>query len=180
MFAGFTVSTRPSILAASVGAAVTAVALLAGWQALPAGQGPTARKGSSSSVPNTEHPPAKIVADRPKPELLAEGVAIIHFRTENLQIVPVFGPTAATVSPRIGHLHVTLDDASWHWGHTSNDPVIVAPLPPALTKSYPSWRTPTTKSSRRKSSSSKCRDGEPSARAQMGTGLIVRRLPRAD
>ena len=61
---------------------------------------------------------------------MAKGVAIIQFRTENLQIVPVFGPAAATVSPRIGHLHVTLDDAPWHWGHTSNDPVIVAPLPP--------------------------------------------------
>jgi hypothetical protein len=44
--------------------------------------------------------------------------------------VPVFGPAAAAVSPRIGHLHLTLDDASWHWGHTSNDPVIVAVLPP--------------------------------------------------
>lgn len=44
--------------------------------------------------------------------------------------MPVFGPAAANVSPRIGHLHVTLDDAPWHWAHTSNDPVIVAPLPP--------------------------------------------------
>jgi hypothetical protein len=44
--------------------------------------------------------------------------------------VPVFGPAAAAVSPRIGHLHVTLDDASWHRGHTSNDPAIVAVLAP--------------------------------------------------
>jgi hypothetical protein len=34
------------------------------------------------------------------------------------------------VSPRLGHLHVTGDEAPWHWAHTSNDPVIVAPLPP--------------------------------------------------
>jgi hypothetical protein len=63
-------------------------------------------------------------------EPLAQGVAIIQFRTENLQIVPVFGPAATAVSPRIGHLHVTLDNAAWHWAHTSNDPVLVAVLPP--------------------------------------------------
>ena len=44
--------------------------------------------------------------------------------------MPVFGPAAASVSPRIGHLHVTVDDTPWHWAHTSNDPVIVAPLTP--------------------------------------------------
>jgi Family of unknown function (DUF6130) len=85
---------------------------------------------SPAAAPPTEEPPAKIVVDPLKPELLTEGVAIFQFRTENVQIVPVFGPAAATVSPRLGHLHVTLDDAPWHWAHTSNDPVIVAPLPP--------------------------------------------------
>ena len=42
----------------------------------------------------------------------------------------MFGPAAVNVSPRLGHLHVTVDDAHWHWAHTSNDPVIVAPPPP--------------------------------------------------
>jgi len=41
----------------------------------------------------------------------------------------VFGPEALAVSPRIGHLHVTLDDAPWHWADTSGHPLIVADLP---------------------------------------------------
>ena len=128
MFAASRFPTRRGILAASAVAAVTALVLLAaGGQALPAGPVPTAPEGRAV---NAEQPPAKIVVDPPTPELLAKGVAIIQFRTENVQIVPVFGPAAATVSPRLGHLHVTLDDAPWHWAHTSNDPVIVAPLPP--------------------------------------------------
>jgi hypothetical protein len=138
MFAASTFPARRSILTASAVAAVTALVLLAaGGEALPsadarlpAGPVPTAREGYAADAPNAAQPPAKIAADPPKPELLAEGVAIVQFRTENVQIVPVFGPAAAAVSPRIGHLHVTLDDAPWHWAHTSNDPVIVAPLPP--------------------------------------------------
>src|SRR5262249_39857962 len=86
--------------------------------------------GHAPSAASADQPPAKLIVDSPQPEALARGVAILQFRTENLQIVPVFGPAAAAVSPRIGHLHVTLDDAAWHWAHTSNDPVIVAVLPP--------------------------------------------------
>ncbi len=142
MFTASTVPTRRTILATS--AVVIGLIGLAGFGALrssgandpsPAAA-PTAREvgGPAVVVPLAQEPPAKIVVDPPKPELLAEGVAIIQFRAENVQIVPVFGPAAATVSPRIGHLHVTLDDAPWHWAHTSNDPVIVAPLPPGLHK----------------------------------------------
>ena len=138
MFAASTFPARRSVLAASAVAAVSALVLLAaGGQALPSAEAqhptgpvPTAREGHAANAPNAEQPPARIIVDPPKPELLAEGVAIIQFRTENVQIVPVFGPAAAKVSPRLGHLHVTLDDAPWHWAHTSNDPVIVAPLPP--------------------------------------------------
>jgi hypothetical protein len=138
MFAASMFPVRRSILTTSAIAAVTAlVVLAAGGQALPTAEAqrpahpvPTTGQEIASNAPNGMQFSAKIVVDPPKPELLAEGVAIVQFRTENLQIVPVFGPVAATVSPRIGHLHVTLDDAPWHWAHTSNDPVIVAPLPP--------------------------------------------------
>jgi len=138
MFAASTIFTRRNVLATSAIAAVTALVLYAtGGQALPhaeaQGRGSsaqTARDGHAANAPTAEQPPAKLVVDPPKPELLAEGVAIVQFRTENVQIVPVFGPAAAKVSPRLGHFHVTLDDAPWHWAHTSNDPIIVAPLPP--------------------------------------------------
>jgi hypothetical protein len=77
----------------------------------------------------TSQPAARIIADPPLAELLARGVAFIEYRTENLRLVPVFGPKAAEISPRIGHLHVTVDDTRWHWADTSGNPIIVAPLP---------------------------------------------------
>jgi hypothetical protein len=126
MFATSTVPARRRLL-------VTAAAV-AGLGLLAAGYGfarPSAE--AQDPVPITAQkaePPAKFFVDPPRPEALARGVAIIDFRTENLQIVPVFGPAAAAVSPRLGHLHVTVDNTVWHWGHTSRDPVIVAPLPP--------------------------------------------------
>ena len=74
-------------------------------------------------------PAAKIVVDTPLAEPLSRGVVLIHYRTENLLLVPVFGPKALEVSPAIGHLHVTLDGASWGWGNTSGGPLIIFGLP---------------------------------------------------
>src|SRR4051794_22567746 len=76
-------------------------------------------------------PPARIIVDEPLPELLALGrVVVIRYRTENLRIVPVFGSAALAVSPRIGHLHVTVDDASWHWVDASGEPLTITGLLP--------------------------------------------------
>jgi hypothetical protein len=98
----------------------------------PTGKAPTARGivGPAAVVPLTEQPPAKMVIDPPLPDQLANGHVVIQYRTENLRIMPVFGPAAAAVLPRIGHLHVTLDDAPWHWADTSNQEMIVSGLPP--------------------------------------------------
>ena len=71
----------------------------------------------------------KLVVDPPLAEPLSRGVVFIHCRTENLQIVPVFGAKAVDVTPRIGHLHIAVDGASWIWAHTSDGPIIVAGLP---------------------------------------------------
>jgi hypothetical protein len=131
MFAGLTTPTRRSALAALAVAAVSGLILLA------AGRGPALRSAEAQdpvrpvpTAPVAEQPSAKLIVDPPKPEPLARGVAFIQFRTEDLQVVPVFGAAAATVSPRIGHLHVTVDDSPWHWAHTSDGPIIVADLPP--------------------------------------------------
>ena len=83
--------------------------------------------------PETESP-AKIFIDPPRAEPLSRGVAFIRYRTENLQVVPVFGPAALAVSPRIGHIHVTVDDAPWHWADASGAPVIVMGLAPGRHK----------------------------------------------
>jgi hypothetical protein len=74
-------------------------------------------------------PAAKIVVDAPLAEPLSRGVVFIQYRTENLQIVPVFGPKALDVTPRIGHLHVAVDGAPWVWAETGGGPLIVAGLP---------------------------------------------------
>src|SRR5262245_21699891 len=143
MFIASTARTGRSILAASAVVAVSVIVVLTaiGGRALPSAgaKGPVGPalisvEDTADHAPLAEQPPAIILVDPPKAEPLARGVAILQFRTENLQIVPVFGAAAAAVSPRIGHLHVTLDGADWHWAHTSNDPVIVAVLVPGRHK----------------------------------------------
>ena len=87
-------------------------------------------RGAAAIEPFQSEPPAKIVIDPPLAEPLSRGRVVIQYRAENLHIVPVFGPAAHAVSPRIGHVHVTVDDASWVWADASGDPVILNGLPP--------------------------------------------------
>jgi hypothetical protein len=50
---------------------------------------------------------------------------------ENVRIVPVFGAGAVDVSPRLGHLHITVDDLPWWWADASdNNTIDIAGLPP--------------------------------------------------
>jgi hypothetical protein len=78
-----------------------------------------------------EEPPAKIVIDPPLAGPLASrGVAIIQYCAQNLHLVPVFGPNALAVSPRVGHIHVRVDDASWVWADASGNPIILMGLSP--------------------------------------------------
>jgi len=95
---------------------------------------------ASNTNAQTAEPAAKLVVDPPLAEPLSRGVAFINYRTENLQVVPVFGSQALNVSPRIGHLHVAVDGAQWVWAGTSGGPIIIAGLPPGITQSrdYPS------------------------------------------
>jgi hypothetical protein len=95
-------------------------------------QSPTDSCKPAHVIPLTmEQPPAKILIDPPLAEPLASrGVVIIQYCAQNLHIVPVFGPNAATVSPRVGHVHVSLDDASWVWADASGNPIILQGLLP--------------------------------------------------
>lgn len=86
-------------------------------------------RGADPVVPLENEPPARIVVDPPLPESLAKGFVFIQYRAENLHIVPVFGPKALDDSPRIGHIHVTVDDAPWHWADASGEPLIIVGLP---------------------------------------------------
>ena len=88
--------------------------------------------GPASVIPLTgEEPPAKIIVDPPLAGPLASrGVAIIQYCTKNLHLVPVFGPNALAVSPRVGHIHVRVDDAPWVWADASGNPIILMGLSP--------------------------------------------------
>ena len=78
-----------------------------------------------------EEPPAKIFIDPPLAGPLASrGVAIIQYCAQNLRLVPVFGEGALAVSPRVGHVHVRIDDAPWVWMEGSDKPIILGSLPP--------------------------------------------------
>jgi len=78
----------------------------------------------------TPQPPARIIVDPPLPGPLAQGKVFIQYRAENLRIEPVFGAAALLVTPRIGHVHVTVDRAPWHWADASGEPIILVGLPP--------------------------------------------------
>lgn len=87
--------------------------------------------GPAGVVPlATPQPPARLVVDPPLPGPLAQGRVFIQYRAENLRIQPVFGPAALAVTPRIGHVHVTVDDAPWHWADASGEPIILVGLTP--------------------------------------------------
>ena len=88
--------------------------------------------GPTSAIPLTgEEPPAKIITYPPLTEPLASrGVAIIQYCTQNLHLVSVFGPNALAVSPRVGHIHVRVDDAPWVWADASGQPIILMGLTP--------------------------------------------------
>jgi hypothetical protein len=77
-----------------------------------------------------KEPPPKVIVDPPLAEPLARGVVVVQYRAENFRIVPEVGTAALAVSPRIGHLHVTVDNLPWHFvvADDSNS-IIVAGLP---------------------------------------------------
>lgn len=94
-----------------------------------------AQSGTESSrppavIPVASEPAPKLLIYPPLPDALARGVVIIQFRTENARVLPVFGQNAVDVSPRLGHLHVTVDDWPGTWAHTSQDPLILVGLKP--------------------------------------------------
>ncbi len=83
-------------------------------------------------IPLNSQAPAELHLYPPVAEALARGVVILQFRTENFRVFPVFGTGALGVSPRIGHLHVTVDGMPPTWAHTSSEPIIVVGLKPGL------------------------------------------------
>ncbi|MEH2297022.1 DUF6130 family protein [Nostoc sp.] len=97
---------------------------------------PSARDiiGSSPLIAIENEAPPKLIVDPPLPEPLAQGRVFIQYRTENLRVLPVFGKGALEVSPRIGHIHITVDDLPWHFVDASGQTIILVGLEPGLHK----------------------------------------------
>lgn len=49
-------------------------------------------------------------------------------------MLPVLGNGTLNVSPRIGHIHITVDDASWHFVNASGETIIIVGLEPGSHK----------------------------------------------
>lgn len=89
-----------------------------------------AQNAASLVVPVENEPTVKLVVGAPLPDQLAKGVAFIPYRVENLRIMPIGGPAATSVSPRVGHLHITIDDLPWQWAdYGESNTIILVNLP---------------------------------------------------
>jgi len=113
---------------------LTALALGAFFCAVACGQGAQDPNQPPAILPSESETAPILVAYPPLAEPLARGVVIIQYRVEHARIMPVFGKAAADVSPRLSHLHVTVDDWKGTWAHTSEDPIILVGLTPGTHK----------------------------------------------
>jgi len=88
-------------------------------------------RGATPYLAIENEPAPKLIVDPPLSNLLAQGIVWIQWRAENVNIVPVFGKGALNVSPRLGHLHINVDDLPWLWADASNiNTIDLAGMPP--------------------------------------------------
>lgn len=109
---------------------VTAMAACALFATSVSAQSAKDIRGASPLVAIENEAPARLIVDPPLAEQLAMGLVFIQYRTANLRVAPVFGKGALEVSPRVGHVHVTVDDAPWHFVDASGETIIVVGLKP--------------------------------------------------
>jgi hypothetical protein len=84
----------------------------------------------STVVPIDDEPAPRLIVEQPLPGPLAQGLVYIPYRVENLRILPLGGAAARDVSPRVGHLHITVDDLPWLWAdYGQSNTVILAGMP---------------------------------------------------
>ncbi|MBB2712738.1 DUF4399 domain-containing protein [Rhizobium sophoriradicis] len=105
---------------------------------------PIQAQTATQFLPIKNEPAPKLVVDQPLAGPLASrAVAIIPYRTENFRILPIFGASASDVSPRAGHLHVSIDDLPWRWADAGGTgAIVVTALPPGEHKVLIEMATP--------------------------------------
>ena len=114
-------------LSRRIGCILTGFLLVAVWQMSARADEIEATHVHEPQAPVSEAP-ARLIVDAPLPGPLARGALVLPFHAEYIQLLPVYGTEATHVTPRIGHLHLTLDNAAWHWVHASNDPLVIQGL----------------------------------------------------
>ncbi|MEK6423004.1 MAG: DUF6130 family protein [Burkholderia gladioli] len=91
-----------------------------------------ASTASTADIPATSQPHLTLYP--PRADVLKDGYVYLAFRVDNLRILPLYtdihGEAATTLTPRIGHLHVFVDDSTWSWIHARNDAIYFGALPP--------------------------------------------------
>jgi len=88
-------------------------------------------RGATPYMEIKNEPAARLIVDAPLPDLLDQGIVWIQWRAENVHIVPVFGKGALNASPRVGHLHIRVDDLPWLWADASDmNTIDMAGMPP--------------------------------------------------
>jgi hypothetical protein len=84
-----------------------------------------ARAGLRTFFPVDNEPAPTLLVEPPLHGPLAQGVVVIPYRVEHLRILPLTGAAARSVSPRVGHLHITVDDLPWLWADFGQGNAIV-------------------------------------------------------
>jgi hypothetical protein len=111
-------------------AAIGAGVIVSGAQP-PTSQNAKEVRGASPYMEIKDEPAPRLIVDAPLPYLLDKGIVWIQWRVENAHVVPVFGKGALNVSPRVGHLHINVDDLPWLWADASDiNTVDLAGMPP--------------------------------------------------
>ena len=90
----------------------------------------TGAVAQSTVFPIENEPQPTLIVEPPLHGPLTQGVVFIPYRVENLRILPVAGPAARNLSPRVGHLHITVDDLPWFWADFGqSNTIVLAGLP---------------------------------------------------
>lgn len=122
-------------------ALIAAIAL--GSASIATGQPVDIEQKATPFLPVANEPAPELFVDPPLAAPLARGAVIIPYRTRHFRILPIFGSGAADVSPRAGHLHVSVDDLPWRWADAGdNESVVVVGLPPGSHKILIELATP--------------------------------------
>jgi hypothetical protein len=90
----------------------------------------TGAEAQSAVIPIDNEPAPRLIVEPPLPGPLARGVVFIPYKVENFRILAVGGPAARNVSPRVGHLHITVDDLPWQWAdYGQSNTIILVGMP---------------------------------------------------